>query len=342
MRTFIMSIMLFAALATVTFSEDKPKGKIHGYTLTDYYFMVGNHDANLENQNGFWFRRIYFGYDHQISDEFSSRVRFEMTQNDGFDGTKTVMSAAVKDAYLKWKSGKQSVIVGMQGTPTWGLVENIWGYRSVEKTPLDMQKNGSSRDIGIGAKGQFDSEGIVKYHVMFGNGSSNKNETYRGKALMGAIAFYPIEGLIIEGYYDHADTKQGQSSSILQGFAAYQTDAFRVGAQYANQTISVDGIDDQKIGMVSGFAVVKLSDNFNLIGRVDKFLDVNPTATKNTYLPFAANAKSTLIIAGIDYSPVKNVKIIPNIEMVSYEVENGMPELDGDLLARITFYYAFK
>ena len=37
-------------------------GSFSGYTFGDYYNFSKNHDSDLEGQNGFWLRRIYFTY----------------------------------------------------------------------------------------------------------------------------------------------------------------------------------------------------------------------------------------------------------------------------------------
>lgn len=357
MRTFRI-ILIFFALTSFSPAEDEPKGKIHGYTFGDYYFILGNHNSGLKDRNGFWFRRIYLGYDYKISDAFSSRLRLEMNQQDGFiDGEEpAIIVPFVKDAYLKWKAGNHSVIMGLSETPTKRLVEKIWGYRSVEKTPMDLQKMGSSRDLGLAAEGLFDDGGMVKYHVMLGNGSGTKNETHRGKKLSGALSFYPVKEIIIEGLFEYVDNKPGETWTTFQGFAAYKTDAFRVGVQFAQQkrsgvkqtnnkgedneeTITLDDFD---VSLISGFAVVKVSDGLNVLIRVDQMLKLNPSAEEISYIPMSNDAKSLLVIAGLDYSPAKNVHIIPNVEMVSYAKPKDMERLDSDIIARVTFYYVFE
>ena len=40
----------------------------------DYYWFASDHRDALEDQNGFWFRRIYLTYDQKFSESFSMRL----------------------------------------------------------------------------------------------------------------------------------------------------------------------------------------------------------------------------------------------------------------------------
>ena len=100
-------------------------GKISGLMFGDYYYVISNHDAGLEDESGFWFRRIYFTYDKGLGDEFATRLRFE-AQSAGDFSSSTSLEPFVKDAYLKWKRGHTQVLLGLSPSPAWG--------HTVEKT----------------------------------------------------------------------------------------------------------------------------------------------------------------------------------------------------------------
>ena len=78
----------------------------------------------------------------------------------------------------------------------------------------------------------------------------------------------------------------------------------------------------------------------NAFLRVDKAFDVNPSAGKISYLPFSAEAKSTLLITGLDISVFEGINLMPNLEAVFYDEENGST-VNNELLPRITFKYKF-
>ena len=81
--------------------------------------------------------------------------------------------------------------------------------------------------------------------------------------------------------------------------------------------------------------------------RFDRYFDPNPDGAEISYLPFDPTAASNLFIAGLDFSPSKDVHIIPNVEIVVYdEPDSGIRYAAGikpgsDVMPRITLYYRF-
>lgn len=338
MQRLIYSTIFILVLSMVSFAGDNNEGKIYGYMIGDYFYVVQNHNSSLEEQNGFWFRRIYLGYDKTLSENYSMRLRFEMNSSGDFT-TSSAMSPNVKDAYLKWKKDSHSIIGGVSGTPTWELVEDFWGYRSVEKTPLDLQKYGSSRDFGVAFKGKF-SDGMIGYHLMFGNGNSAKSETNKGKKVMLSINFKPIEMLVVEAYGDW-NAKPGDADEYtIQGFAGIKTGITKIGLQFAQHTRQAVG-DDLKLKLASVFAIFDVNEKMNVFGRVDRMLDPNPNGNKISYIPFDNTAKSTFFVGGLDYLAAKNIHFIPNVEFVKYDENDAGVTPDNDLIARFTTYFKF-
>lgn len=321
--------------------SNENKGKLSGLAFGDYYGIVKNHNTKIKDQHGFWFRRIYFTYDYTFDSEWSSRFRLEMS-NEGDFKSNEEMIPIVKDAWLRYKFANQSIYLGLSGTPTFGLIEDTWGYRSVEKVPVDLYKMGSSKDFGIAGKGSFDKEGIFNYHLMFSSGNGNKQEIDKGKSGMLSLSAILKNGFMIEAYGDYADQKGNTDTYMLQGFVAYKAEMFRVGFQYSYQWTEQIDANDRSLRVLSGFFTVNLSEYFSLILRGDRTLDANPKAGGIAYIPLDPNSKFTLIIFGIDFHPIKNVKLIPNIEFVKYD-ENSTGITPGDdLFARITYFWSFN
>lgn len=332
-----IAVAIVLLLAGTAFTQ----GKISGYMFGDYYYMAGNHNEDVEGSNGFWFRRIYFTYDQGLSEEFAMRFRIEMNSAGDFS-SKSKLSPVVKDAYLRWKHDRHSIYLGISGTPTVGVIDKFWGYRSVEKTPLDLQKFGSSRDFGLAFKGSLDSQKRIDYHFMIGNGSSNGSENNEGKKVMLALSGKPNSGLILQGYFDFEERPGKSNRYTLQGFAGYQNKSFRVGVQFAHQNRQVgDGVDDMTLQIGSVFAAVKFSEKTWGFARIDRLFDPNPDGGEISYIPFDATAKSTFILAGLDLMPIRSVHIMPNVEAVVYSEVSGQSP-DTDIIPRLTFYYVWK
>jgi hypothetical protein len=263
-----------------------------------------------------------------------------------FDSSDT-MTAAVKDAFISYTYSGQEILFGIISTPTWGFnLENFWGYRSLEKTPLDLMKLGSSRDFGIGVKGAFDEGKTVNYFFMVGNGASNKGETNKHKKVYSALAFKPIKGLIIEGYFDYEKAPDDKKYYVLQGFGGYEDTWGRIGVQFARRHLD-QADSDYDYDVFSAFTVIKATKDVEIIGRFDHMrsdgFESNFKGTGISYVPFANNpgAPFNLIIGAISYSPVKNVWLIPNIKYVFY----GDPDVgegpNKDVYANMTVYFKF-
>ena len=75
------SLILSNANAQDAKPEFKPSGKVWGYAFGDYYYKVHADSANrgalnysgmAKDANAFEFRRIYLGYDYNISEKIST------------------------------------------------------------------------------------------------------------------------------------------------------------------------------------------------------------------------------------------------------------------------------
>ena len=343
LKQLLYILLSFTWLINVFGQDNKEdsSGKFSGYMFGDYYFVVDNHNSEIKDQHGFWFRRIYFTYDYKIDSRFSSRIRLEMS-NEGKYNSSDKMLPAVKDAWLKVRLSDHVIILGISPTPTFQIIEKYWGYRSVVKTPLDLQKMASSRDFGLAGKGQFDVKAQFKYHVMFSNGSSTKEEVDKGKSGMLSLAFFATKEIVFEIYGDYADKTGAADWYTLQGFVGYRGKMLRVGLQYSDQTRQIENSNDQKLRVASAFVTGDISEQVSLLGRIDRMFEPNPQGNEIAYLPFSTDAKSLLLILGVDWHPVKMVKLIPNVGYVTYsENSEGFTPVN-DLIARITFYWAFK
>jgi len=326
-------------IPSILFSNEMKRPCTHkfsGYMFGDYYYVAANHDSTYQGQRGFWMRRIYFTYDHMISKRFSVRLRMEMNSPD-FTKDPAKLTPFVKDAYLKLKLRRLDFIFGISPTPTWDLIEHFWGYRSVEKTPLDLQKFGHSRDFGIALKGKIDPEKRLGYHLMYANGEGNKSENNKFKKLMGAVDL-KLAHLIVQIYGDWEQGAENKDVYTYQGFLGLKFKRLKVGTHYARQIRKTSANKHDTYDIASGFLTFYLRKRIRFLLRYDKMYNRSPQGI--SYIPFA-QAKSNLLIAGIDFSPNKLVHLIPNIEYVFYEETKGYKP-DPDLYLRLTFYYKFK
>ena len=322
------------------------KAKIDGYFFGDYYYLPKSHHGELEKRNGFQYRRVYFTYENDLSDEFSMRFRLEMNGK-SFPTTRQATSKLepfLKHGYLKWKpSGwRTNIYLGLSGTPTWRNVEKVWAYRSVAKTVLDLHKIGSSTDFGIAVQGDIDASNRISYHLMIANGTGTRAEIDKNKKISFSLAAKPVAGVTLEGYVDRENAADLGKWHTLQGFLGYQQERFRFGIQLANQTRQQADVDTLNILTSSVFGAVQLLEKkVWAFARFDRLFDPNPNAETIPYIPFDNTARSNMMLVGLDWAPTEAVHIIPNLIFVFYDKPDNIDKPDETIMPRLTVFFTF-
>jgi hypothetical protein len=280
-----------AAPAKAKAAEDtswKPQRRIWGYAFGDWYYAAHtdqntgargpetNYAGVPTYRNAFQFRRVYLGYDYEITKRFKAEVLLESapSANTGVNGTTAIsngdnlvdgkMSFYIKNFNLRYRDlwNGTDLVVGEMGTPGFAvnepgtngptsLSETTWGYRFIEKTITDFHKN-NSYDIGAALQGTFDpATKNFGYVLMVGNNT----QASLLSASNPATGFYKIfygdlwgkfldKHLLVDIYADYARTGPataaigGQSHNMLKGFVAYTTPKFTVGVEAYTQKLT--------------------------------------------------------------------------------------------------------
>ena len=336
-KRIVLAVLTLAAMASPALAGE---GKFSAVVFGDAYWMASNHDSSITDMNGLWIRRVNLTWDQKFNDVWTGRIRLEASQPGNFTTAATV-PAFIKDAWVKGKKNGQAGIIGVQPTPTLPMYEDTWGYRSVEKVPVELQGLASSRDGGIAVTGDVGENKVFGYHVMVGNGAHVGAETDTKKKGMAEVRFRPASQFVIELYGDYEDRVDSADRYLVFGFAGYNTESLRAGLQYAQQTRMETG-GDIDLRIISGFITMSLSEQLWLLARVDRNMDPNPNGESIQYMPFASGAANTFFIAGLDVHIAEGASLIPNIECTVYDdPEDGGPKPDTDLMVRLTFAGAF-
>lgn len=264
----------------------KPQRRVWGYAFGDFYYE-GHADAfnrgpeTMYNgvpqyRNAFQFRRMYLGYDYDITPKFKAEVLLasEPNANTGVNGTTSIqngdnlvdgkMAFWIKNFNIRvrdlWTG--TDFVIGEMSTPGFALnepgtnaptslSEATWGYRSIEKTITDFHKN-NSYDIGASLQGTFDpATKNYGYVLMVGNNSQASLLT----AANANTGFYKIfygdiwgkfldKKLYVDLYADYAKTAAataaipGQEHNMYKIFAAYNTKPITIGVEAYMQNIA--------------------------------------------------------------------------------------------------------
>ncbi|HLP15487.1 MAG TPA: hypothetical protein VK470_04450 [Bacteroidota bacterium] len=363
---FVFTTMLCAS----AFAQEAPHGKFSGYMFGDYFYNVQRDTSIALFKNtavngardfqGFQLRRIYFTYDNEIAQAFTTRFRLESTTG----------SPIVKDAYLKWKNmfAGSDLYFGVQPTPAYDISESAWGYRSLEKTIMDLRGIVPSRDLGVSLRGKLTGDGSLNYWVMVGNNSGTNAETDKFKRYYVNFQIKPVANLQATLYADYAAqpaVNDPASVTIPKATVSHSTMTTAVFVGYGmpdRYNLGVEGFlsttehDFAKTGSsslnarsamgISVFGSLNLSSDLSAVARFDLF---NPNTDSDAKDPLkvpasvvAASLARNYLIASLVWKADKNVSIMPNIQYETNEKAANAPVTPkSSVTARVTFYYIF-
>lgn len=367
----LMWAILSATLLTAQNGAEtfKPSGKVWGYAFGDAYYKISGDTASWssraeysgvpEEVYAFALRRMYLGYDYNISPTFSASALLE-----GSDVIRTAggdRGVTIKNIYLRWKEiyPGADLLFGQIPTLAFSTIpEKVWGYRSIEKTLADQRGVRSSSDFGVALHSRLDTLGNYGFNVMIGNGTGTRPEvlTDAGKHKIYSAELYGYfidRAIVVDLYADYQTGLNDQNVITLKGFVAYQSDPFTIGAEALTQThqnIKSGGADATPFGF-SVFARGRIiEDKLNAFIRYDSYDPDNSYRTEDVLPVFNPSQMSRhyeeqFFTAGLDWMPHKNVHIMPNIWINSYkpkmETEVLTPR-EADIVPRITLYFIFR
>ncbi|HTQ27508.1 MAG TPA: hypothetical protein VMI35_05235 [Puia sp.] len=361
-------------------------GRLWGYAFGDLFYKPHSDSLNrggsnqytgvAANTTAFQFRRIYLGYDYNISKKFIAELL--LAAEDDFAGgdilTNTKFAPYVKYADIRWRDflfKGNELVFGMSPTPTFPyLTEYIWNYRSIERTITDIRRTGSY-DFGLSLVGRFfskDNSTMWGYNLMVANGQSDKpySGQYRwfyGDVFLGVLQHRLVFDLYAD--YDRIHWSPGfhNARQMTKGYVAWTTPGLTIGVEgYINNltqnavgTHTVGGAKDTLNQVAQGISFYIhgniIPDKLRYFARFDSY-NPNTKYDNTTYTKYTSfisqyepNNKEHFLTAGLDFMPIKNVHFMPNVWYNNYVSQQanqmGKAAKDHDLVWRMTFYFVF-
>jgi hypothetical protein len=288
------------AQEATTTEEFVPSGKpsVRIFTNAHSTFIDGY------NTSAFQIQRAYFGYSHNFSENFSTKIILDV----GDPGIgKLQMTAFLKNAELTYKKNKFTSKIGVIGLYGFKLQEKHWGYRYLYKSFQDEHRFGSSADLGVSFAYKFSNAISVDLMILNGEGYKviQTDDTYKGAF---GVTITPVKNLNIRAYYDLMSKEVAQQTLAL--FAGYKADKFKIGAEYNYQKNHFI-IEDHDFSGASIYSTVSVANKFNIFGRFD---NLTSTTIEGDTDPWNISKDGQQYILGFEYNPVKGVKIAPNFQ----------------------------
>ena len=288
------------------------------------------------DSSAFRFRRVQLTADQDLDSVFAVRLQLESDDNELTSKGKTAVF--LKQAWLRWShvGAAGDLVMGQSTSPTWALAESYWGYRSLEKTVLDLEGLGFATDLGVSLQRPPGPGRALGWHAMLSNGNGQKPENNASKKLALSLP-YRFGNFVLEGMGDFEGETGPRDKWTAKLFGGWQRGSDAAGVELfrrVNANAGAGGADVVPAG-VSVFAHKRLDERWRAVARVDGF---DPDAEQKH-----AGYRELFWLAALDATPHPNVHLMPNVEMRTYLAKDkALPDRRADVTLRVTLAYSFK
>ena len=144
LRSGAIAVLLAIALTPCAHAQ----ARLSGMVFADAQDALQGYSVPADS-SAFRFRRVQFTVDQDLDSVFA--VRFQIEADDAELTSHGKASMFLKQVWLRWSQlgALGNLTMGLSLTPTWALSESYWGYRSLEKTIIDLQGFGFATDLGV-------------------------------------------------------------------------------------------------------------------------------------------------------------------------------------------------
>ena len=306
---FLITSLLLVFFSINLYSQEEetkfnPSGKVYGKIFSNFHYQISE-----ENESAFAVERAYFGYEHILSENFTVNLKLDIgspNQESSYDILKRY--AYFKNAALIYNKDKLTLSFGLIDLYHYKIQEKFWGHRYIYKSFMDEHKFGASADLGASASYKFNDFILADLTVMNGEGYNQLQTDNTYKTGFG-ITVLPLEGLTTRFYVDY--TEQDEIQTTWSGFIGYNFKKIaKLGVEY-NYQVNNKYVIDHDLQGFSSYASYNLFEKWELFVRYDKLW--SNTIEGEPY-EWNINKDGSAIIAGIQFSPIKNIRIAANYQ----------------------------
>ena len=392
--SYLFATILFA-IAIPAYAQEtqdtvfKPGGKLWGLAYGDYAYKAKGDSLNRggtnqytgikTNQSMFQFRRIYLGYDYNISERFSAEFLLASEDNETSSALKTPTTTGdllqdsklapfVKLANISWKNifPHANLLIGQMYTPSAVLLpEVVWDYRCIERTISDLRRT-PTYDMGVSLRGKIVDmkQTEVGYDLMVGNGSAAKPENDAFKWLYGDVyARLFNKHVVIDLYADYNKLNWTpywhHDRSMIKALVAYTTPRITVGVEAFQTSLMNDNIVTTRTNLTDTITTKATAISIFARGRIYRDIlgffirydNYNPGNNNNNsiyakYSPvttnYDPNTAEQFFTAGIDFSPISKIHIMPNVWYNAYNNIGPQNSYNAyDFVYRLSIYFVY-
>jgi hypothetical protein len=299
-------------------------------------------DSNLPAINNFDITRAYINVNGRFAGGVTTRVTADIF-NAGVSGG--LHAYRIKYAFVTWTPEGSALTykLGEIHTPWLDWVEALWDYRMQGSMPMEKGGYMSSSDFGAGVDGKWNSDQF-NFQAGIYNGTNYSGPATDGHKDFMARASYRllatddggrVGGLRLTGYVGIGAPNSGGTRNRFLGMVSYRSMDLTLAAEFASTTDTTIGGNtsigggavaaaSKKTGsVIIAFGVFHFpATQFSVIGRVDV---INPNTSPvgagpaDSLRNIANTPKTTRIMAGLAYQLNPNLRLLADVDLLSYE-----------------------
>jgi len=260
--------------------------------------------------------RAYLNVIGKFADGITTRVTGDIYQN--ADGSHTYR---LKYAYVNWQPAGSALTYrfGLMTTPWIDWEEALWDYRMQGPMAVDRNKYLTSSDFGAGVDGNVNNEMVdFQASVVDGTGyGATPGDMHKVAAARVSVRLLATDdgsrvgGLRLTGYGQFGAPSGGGTKNRFLGMVSYRSKSVLLAGEFAATTDSsgaqTSPTKGQVISVYGWFAIP--NSQVRVLARYD---NVDPNTN-------ASNDKRTEIIGGVSYQLTPNVRLLADVDALSFE-----------------------
>jgi hypothetical protein len=222
------------------------------------------------------------------------------------DYAKARRYAYFKNAFLQYTHNRLEVEFGLISMKQFKLQEDIWERRYLMKTVADEYQLGSSADLGVNFNYAFTKNISADFTIMNGEGYSNIQTDNIFKYSIGSTVWL-TKGFVSKLFCDFTHNKINESTILF--FTSYDYNKkWNIAGEFVFR--ENDGWEaNQNIFALSVYGKYNLTGKYQLFARYDR---VTSNILKGKTNPWNLASDGTALVAGIQFNPIKNIKMALN------------------------------
>ncbi len=306
MRVYF-TIVLLLFISKFTFSQEtefQPTGNAFGTIFANFHKGI---TGTAVDEAAFELVRAYIGYEYFLSPEFYAKVNVDIGSPEDLSSySKLKRYAYFKNAFLQYKKSDLTIQFGLISLKQFKLQEQIWERRYLMKTLADEYRFGSSADIGANINYVFNKYVDADFTIMNGEGYNSLQMDDIFKYGFGSTLKFP-GNFTTRIFYDFSHNDVYETTLLF--FASYDHNKkWNIAGEYVMRKNESWKENYDRTGL-SIYGKYNITSKYQLFARYDV---VKSAILKDEINPWDLSDDGTALVAGLQFNPIKNVKMALN------------------------------